>query len=161
MRNAARAALAGTILSAGCGSTAAPSAIGVDAGGAADSSTAPDGAVAPDATGESSAGGDAAVSDAGVDASSTAEDAPAGDAAATPDGGTLSDGSDDAAAPGDAGALAWATLHNPILQVAGWATKDVAVVYEGGVYYFYYSAFFPDTGMERCHVAMSTSPDLK
>jgi hypothetical protein len=35
------------------------------------------------------------------------------------------------------------------------------VVYESGVFYFYYSAFFPEAGMERCHVAMSTSRDLK
>jgi hypothetical protein len=80
------------------------------------------------------------------------------------DGGPESGAGPDAPAPpsGDGGqGFVWSTLKNPILQVTGWATKDVAVVYAGGVYYVYYSAFFPEAGMERCHVAMSSSRDLK
>jgi hypothetical protein len=48
------------------------------------------------------------------------------------------------------------------LTVPNWSTKDIAPVFwDGSVFHFFYSAFFSDTGMERCHVAMSTSPDLK
>jgi hypothetical protein len=156
MRSVARVAFAATLISIGCGTSATPP-VKLDAGDAADQSTALDATVAPDGTGEETATGEDA---AGEDVAQAAD---AGMSADVEEPSDASEDRNESTAPpqSDAGWLGWSALRNPILQVAGWATKDVAVVYEGGVYYFYYSAFFPDTGMERCHIAMSTSLDLK
>jgi len=106
----------------------------------------------------------------GSGADATATDAAATGADATDDAASAMDalpldgagGGQDAPAAADAGQwLVWNALKNPILQVNGWSTKDVAVTYAGGVYYFYYSAFYSDNGQERSHVAMSSSVDLK
>ncbi|HET6285101.1 MAG TPA: family 43 glycosylhydrolase [Polyangia bacterium] len=55
----------------------------------------------------------------------------------------------------------WAGLRNPIYAHDGWSVKDVAMVLVGDTYRFYFSAFFADAGMERCHVATTSSTDLK
>lgn len=92
-----------------------------------------------------------------------------GDGAAGSGGGAGSGGAGggDAAAgaPGQDGGIGpsalWAGLRNPIYAHDGWSVKDVAMVLVGDTYHFYFSAFFADAGMERCHVATTSTTDLK
>jgi hypothetical protein len=56
----------------------------------------------------------------------------------------------------------WQGLANPIYTANGWSTKDVGVFYgPTGTIHVYFSAFFADAGQERCHVAQTTSKDLR
>lgn len=66
----------------------------------------------------------------------------------------------DTSASGGPSAL-WAGLRNPIYARDGWSVKDVAMVLVGDTYRFYFSAFFADGGRERCHVATTSTTDLK
>ncbi|HEV3189074.1 MAG TPA: hypothetical protein VGY54_01185, partial [Polyangiaceae bacterium] len=84
--------------------------------------------------------------------------APGGDATMIPtEGGGPGD------APRDVGStVSWSTLRNPFYAHDGWSVKDVAVVYgPDGVIHAYFSAFFLDAGMERCHVAQTSTRDLQ
>jgi hypothetical protein len=94
----------------------------------------------------------------GDDAPADHAPAPGGDADVTP-----TDGSGPGDAPADAGsALSWNTLRNPFYAHDGWSVKDVAVSYgPDGVIHVYFSAFFMDAGMERCHVAQTSTRDLR
>src|SRR5260370_25889341 len=95
----------------------------------------------------------------GDDAPADHAPAPGGDADVMPtDGGGPGD-----APGGDAGsALSWNTLRNPFYAHDAWSVKDVAVSYgPDGVIHVYFSAFFMDAGMERCHVAQTSTRDLR
>ena len=108
-------------------------------------------------------GAGAPVDDAPAD-DAPADEAPAagGDANMIPiDGGGPRDASGDAPS-GASSAVSWGTLHNPFYAHDGWSVKDVAVFYgPDGVIHVYFSAFFLDAGMERCHVAQTSTRDLQ
>ena len=90
---------------------------------------------------------------------------PSLDQAPLPDGGadtTPTDvGGPSETRPDASSAVSWSTLRNPFYAHDGWSVKDVGVFYgPDGVIHVYFSAFFSDAGMERCHVAQTTTRDL-
>ena len=55
----------------------------------------------------------------------------------------------------------WAQLRNPVLSYPDWSVKDAAMAYRKGTFYVFFSAFYPDNGRIRCHVAEVSTPDFK
>lgn len=55
----------------------------------------------------------------------------------------------------------WKSLHNPILSYPNWSIKDVAMAYQGGVFYVFFSAFYEDGGQIRSHVVEVSTRDFK
>ena len=95
--------------------------------------------------------GDAMMPDTGA-----TPDAAADDASGPPPPGP------DGSATETSAALVWQGLANPIYAHDAWSVKDVAVYFAPtGIIHFYFSAFFADEGMERCHVAETTTPDMR
>ncbi len=55
----------------------------------------------------------------------------------------------------------WANLKNPVLSYPNWSVKDAAMAYHDGTFYVFFSAFYPERGQVRCHVAEISTSDFK
>jgi hypothetical protein len=55
----------------------------------------------------------------------------------------------------------WASLKNPVLSYPNWSVKDAAMAYRKGIFYVFFSAFYPERGQVRCHVVEVSTPDFK
>ncbi len=55
----------------------------------------------------------------------------------------------------------WAGLKNPVLSYDHWSVKDTAMVYRKGMFYVFFSAFYPERGQVRSHVVEVSTPDFK
>ena len=54
----------------------------------------------------------------------------------------------------------WAKLRNPVLAYPDWSIKDASMLYEGGTFYLFFSAFYHDRDMLRSHVVEVTTTDF-
>lgn len=55
----------------------------------------------------------------------------------------------------------WANLHNPVLSYPNRSIKDTAMAYRDGTFYVFFSAFYPERGQVRSHVAEVSTKDFK
>ena len=53
------------------------------------------------------------------------------------------------------------TLKNPVYQHQGWSIKDSCMAMKDGTFYVFFSAFYKDEGMGRCHVSGVKTRDFK
>jgi hypothetical protein len=54
----------------------------------------------------------------------------------------------------------WEKLKNPVYEHEGWSTKDACMIYKGGYFYIFFSAFYYDRGRERSHVVGIKTKDF-
>ena len=57
--------------------------------------------------------------------------------------------------------LDWQGLANPVYGPDGWSVKDPALIEHAGLFYLFFSAFFPVEGQERCHVVAVRTADFR
>ena len=57
--------------------------------------------------------------------------------------------------------LDWTNLRNPLLGYDDWSIKDASMLYEAGVFYLFFSAFYHDDGLLRSHVVEVTTTDFR
>jgi Glycosyl hydrolases family 43 len=154
------------VVVAGCGSNAAapPPSGGSGGSGASGNPTGSGGSVGSGGSSTGS-GGATPQGSGGSGGGSGGDDSGVSGSGGSPGSGGLSGGDAAAGVTGQDGgpgpSALWAGLRNPIYAHDGWSVKDVAMVLLGDTYHFYFSAFFADAGMERCHVATTSSTDLK
>jgi hypothetical protein len=55
----------------------------------------------------------------------------------------------------------WKSLHNPVLSYPNWSIKDVAMAFDNGTFYLFFSAFYEDNGRVRSHVVEVSTRDFK
>jgi len=55
----------------------------------------------------------------------------------------------------------WMNLHNPVLSYPNWSIKDAAMAYRDGTFYVFFSAFYPEGGRIRSHVAEVSTRDFR
>jgi hypothetical protein len=57
--------------------------------------------------------------------------------------------------------LNFSALKNPVFQHQGWSIKDSCMAHKDGTFYVFFSAFYKDDGMGRCHVSGVKTKDFK
>jgi len=55
----------------------------------------------------------------------------------------------------------WNGLKNPVLSYPKWSVKDTAMAYRKGMFYIFFSAFYPERGQVRSHVVEVSTKDFK
>jgi hypothetical protein len=55
----------------------------------------------------------------------------------------------------------WAKLKNPVLSYPNWSIKDAAMAYRKGMFYVFFSVFYPKRGPVRCHVVEVSTADFR
>lgn len=55
----------------------------------------------------------------------------------------------------------WESLHNPVLSYPDWSIKDSAMAYRDGIFYVFFSAFYPKQVDTISHVVEVSTTDFK
>jgi hypothetical protein len=55
----------------------------------------------------------------------------------------------------------FSALKNPVYQHDGWSVKDSCMAMKDGTFYVFFSAFYVDGGISRCHVSGVKTSDFK